>query len=145
MTWDDVAPGRYRLRAPVEVESARIGELFVWLNASLERHWTLKLRLHAEDVYRWDFAEPPCKHSNPRGGVCPPDFPRKTRTCEQEHVWAQGWDLRCARELEGYSASDFRAIFVAFCEQTRTDFQPAYVAPRALAQLSFPDSVLDQT
>jgi hypothetical protein len=145
MTWASPAPGRYQLRAPVEVEAARIGELYVWLNASLERHWTFKLRLHREDVYRWDFAEPPCKHSNPPVGVCPPGFPRKVRECEQEHVWVEGWDLKCARRLEGFSTSGFREIFIAFCDRTHIDFQPEYVAPLALAQLSFPSSILDQS
>lgn len=89
MTWDSLAPGRYRLRAPVEVGAIRVGELFVWLNATLERNWTLKLSLRRDEVYRWDFQEPPCSHTNPPGGVCPPGFPRKVPECEHEHVWAQ--------------------------------------------------------
>jgi hypothetical protein len=56
-----------------------------------------------------------------------------------------GWDLRCARRLEGLSASGFREIFDAFCDRTKTEFQPEYVAPLAFAQMTFPDSVLDQS
>jgi hypothetical protein len=145
MTWDNLAPGRYRCRAPVEVDAAHVGELNIWLNASLDRHWSLKLRLHNEEVYRWDFAQPPCNHNNPRVGVCPPGFPRKVRECEQEHVWVKDWDLKCARPLEGFATSGFREIFVAFCDRTSIDFQPDYVAPLALAQLAFPDSVMDAT
>jgi hypothetical protein len=145
MTWENLAPGRFRVRAPIEVNAARVGELYIWLNATLERHWSLKLRFRREDVFRWDFAEPPCKHSNPRAGVCPPDFPRKVRECEQEHVWIEGWDLRCARRLDGLGTSAFREIFDAFCERTKIEFQPDYVAPLALAQMTFPDRVLDQS
>ena len=56
MTWAEPAPGRYQFWAPLEVDAVRLGELRIWLNATLERNWTLKLRL-GEDIFRWDLAD----------------------------------------------------------------------------------------
>jgi hypothetical protein len=133
MVWEKPEPDRYFWRAPIEVEAARVGELFLFANPNFARAWTFKLSLQAEDVYRWDLRPGPSGHNNPPD--CPEDFPRKVREAEHEHIWVADLDLKCARPLEGLSTSDHREIFALFCTRTRVRFEPEYVAPQAFEQL----------
>lgn len=133
MVWQKPEPDRYFWRAPVEVEAARVGELMLFVNPNFARSWFFKLILRDEDVYRWDVAPPPKKHSNPPDR--PEGFPGKVYDLEHEHVWVEALDLKCARSLEGFSSSDHRGMFFAFCDRTHVRFEPHYVAPQAFEQL----------
>lgn len=133
MSWERPQPDRAIWRAPIEVQAARVGELFLRVNPSFARSWTYKLSLGREEVVRWDVRPLPSGHNNPPG--CPDGFPGKVREPEHEHVWVESLDLRCARPLEGLDTSDHRAIFEEFCERTRVRFEPVYVAPEAFEQL----------
>lgn len=131
--WQKPEPDRYFWRVPVEVDAAYVGELMLFANPNFPRSWHFKLILRDEEVCRWDVAPPPTKHSNPPGR--PDGFPGKVYDAEHEHVWVEGLDLKCARPLEGFSSSDHRAIFEAFCDRTNVRFEPDYVAPQAFEQL----------
>ena len=134
MEWEKPAPDRYLWTAPIEVDATRVGQLFLFVNPNLPRAWIFKLSLHGEEVLQWHVKPGPSGHNNPPDR--PEGFDRKVREPEHEHVWIEGLDCRCARALEGFSTSDHRAIFEAFCEKANIDFQPDYVAPRAYEQLT---------
>lgn len=133
MSWQRPEPDNAIWRAPIEIQAARVGELFLRVNPSLPRAWTYKLLLGREEVVRWDVRPSPGGHNNPPGR--PSEFPSKVPEPEHEHVWIEDLDLRCARPLEDLAASDHRAIFEEFCRRTRVRFEPEYVAPDAFEQL----------
>ena len=104
MNWQVVNAERVRWTVGVEVQAARVGQLFLFVNPQFDRAWMFKLSLHGEEVLRWDARPAPSGHNNPVSG-CPEGFARKVRSPNHEHVWAEGLDCLCARSIENFDLS----------------------------------------
>lgn len=134
MKWAAPVPSRRLWRGPVEMEGRRMGEVILLANPSLPRAWTYKLDYRGEKVYRIDVRPSQARHRNPR--ACPARFPSgKVRSREHEHCYVAGLDCDCARPLEGFEASDHRAILDEFCRRAHIRFRPGYASPLLFAQM----------
>ena len=138
MDWQQPGPGRLIWRAPVEVDAELVGQLFLFVSAraETERSWAFKLSLHEEEVFEWHARAEPSGHNNPPTG-CPAGLPRKVRSPNHEHIWVEGLDLRCAREIRGQDdLSTHKRMFDAFCSRAVIRCEPTYRPPPIQLELS---------
>lgn len=118
----------YVAQLPVVAGSVIRGQLWLVFRVDHERHWTFKLLRLGIEVLRWDAEPPPQSHTNPPSR--PPDWPRRFRARDHEHLWHPDFDMKLARpsqELE--QAADHAAAFIAFCERANIDPNSAYQTP----------------
>ena len=137
MAWTRASADRVLWRAPVERKGAlaRGNSLVLTATVALARDWTYTLRYRDEDVLRWDFTEPPCRHPNIKR-LCPRDeFPPKVTCLEHEHRYVEGGDLKCAVPLDGMADLTHEEGLRAFCQRTNIVFDSAYRPPAIGEQL----------
>lgn len=134
MSWQVVNDERVRWTAGVEVDAARVGQLFLFVNPQFERAWLFKLSLHAEEVLQWHARPLPSGHNNPVSG-CPEGFARKVRSANHEHIWVENLDCRCARPIENFDLSTHERMFRSFCDRALIRFEPTYQTPPAQMSL----------
>ena len=103
MAWTRASADRVIWRAAIERDGAIAhgSSLILSATVALPRDCSYTLRYRHEDVLRWDFTEPPCRHPNIKR-LCPRDeFPPKVTCLEHEHRYVEGGDLKCAVPLGG--------------------------------------------
>jgi hypothetical protein len=132
MQWREAGVDTLRWRGEVEVEGVTRGTLWLQVNRSLPSTWNLQLDLHGESVLMWHFKSP----VNHRNVGCPNTFPRRVKGAH-EHVWVEGLDMRCARELEGIEGFDLERVLQGFLARTNIRSDILYRAPGAGEQIAF--------
>lgn len=133
MTWESPSPERYLCRAPLYVDAVRVGQLTLFINPAFDRSWSFNLSLRGEMVFRWDAKPTPSGHNNPRRG-CPEGFERKVRKPEHEHVWVEGLDCDCARDLpDDVDTSSHERMFEEFCKRSNVQIDAEYDQPQPQA------------
>lgn len=123
--WDE-AKLWARSRYPVEVRAAQVGEVFFVASLEVPQHWTFKLEVRGEEVYRLD-VRPIGRHRNPPN--CPVGFPRTVPESAHEHVYVEGLDMKCARPLANRDIANHAQCFTAFCTMAKLTFEPEYRPP----------------
>jgi hypothetical protein len=124
-------------RLPVVSRGVQRGELLLVFHVDHVRHWTFKLLRLGSEVLRWDAQPPPHSHTNPPPR--PPDWPRKFRDRDHEHIWHPAFGMTLAQpsgQLE--AAPDHATAFVAFCERANIDPGDSYQPPPSGEQLRIP-------
>lgn len=116
-------------RLGVTSGGATVGEILLLVSLVMPQHWTLKLLRRGVEVFRWDLAAPPSRHSNPPGR--PAGFPGKVTAREHEHRWVDGFEMNCAVPLSISSelANDHRQTLAAFCDRANISFVAIYHPP----------------
>lgn len=139
LKWQTVGKDNARWVAPVQLDRVSVGTIDAVYGVSVPRDWCFKLRLHEEEILRWDFhcTLKPIRHKNKRRAQCPAPFKLNISSHEHEHCWTEGMGCFCARDLPTSLANaDHKTALERFCDHCQIEFGPAYLDPPAGEQIT---------